>query len=70
VRLTHEPAGSEDYDRWSTMFAPDFPSPATWQLFTQWHHMGSNGSPPASITRMGVMDHDNWGMDRSLSEVM
>jgi len=49
VRLTYEPAGSEYYYRWSTMFAPDFPSPATWQLFTQWHHEGSSGSPPVEF---------------------
>ncbi len=45
-RMTHEPVGSEYYYRWSTMFAPDFPSPKTWQLFAQWHHEGNNGSPP------------------------
>jgi hypothetical protein len=49
VRLTYEPAGSEYYYRWSTMFAPDFPAPATWQLFTQWHHSGSAGSPPVEF---------------------
>jgi hypothetical protein len=49
VRLTYEPAGSEYFYRWSTMFAPDFPSPATWQLFTQWHHDGSSGSPPVEF---------------------
>ncbi len=46
ARLTNEPTGSEYYYRWSTMFAPDFPAPATWQLFTQWHHNGSTGSSP------------------------
>jgi hypothetical protein len=46
VRMTREPVGSEYYYRWSTMFAPDFPSVRTWQLFTQWHHEGSSGSPP------------------------
>jgi hypothetical protein len=49
IRLTYEPAGSEYYYRWSTMFAPDFPAPATWQLFTQWHHSGPNGSPPVEF---------------------
>jgi hypothetical protein len=49
VRFTYEPSGSEYYYRWSTMFAPDFPAPATWQLFTQWHHSGSNGSPPVEF---------------------
>jgi hypothetical protein len=49
VRLTREPSGSEYYYRWSTMFAPDFPAPATWQLFTQWHHDGNSGSPPVEF---------------------
>jgi hypothetical protein len=49
VRMTNEPEGSEYYYGWSTMFAPDFPAPATWQLFTQWHHSGSNGSPPVEF---------------------
>ena len=49
ARLTNEPTGSEYYYRWSTMFAPDFPAPATWQLFTQWHHSGSYGSPPVEF---------------------
>ncbi|KFE60900.1 heparin lyase I family protein [Hyalangium minutum] len=49
VRLTYEPANSEYYYRWSTMFPSDFPSPATWQLFTQWHHTGSSGSPPVEF---------------------
>ncbi|KFE62755.1 heparin lyase I family protein [Hyalangium minutum] len=49
VRLTYEPENSEYYYRWSTMFAADFPSPATWQLFTQWHHTGSSGSPPVEF---------------------
>jgi hypothetical protein len=42
----NETEGSEYYYKWSTMFAPDFPSANTWQLFTQWHHTGSSGSPP------------------------
>lgn len=49
VRLTYEPTGSEYYYRWSTMFAPDFPAPATWQLFAQWHHSGDSGSPPVEF---------------------
>ncbi|HYH98588.1 heparin lyase I family protein [Hyalangium sp.] len=49
VRMTLEPSGSEYYYRWGTMFAPDFPSPATWQLFAQWHHTGSSGSPPVEF---------------------
>ncbi|WP_233262055.1 polysaccharide lyase [Vitiosangium sp. GDMCC 1.1324] len=42
----NETEGSEYYYKWSTQFASDFPSVNTWQLFTQWHHDGSNGSPP------------------------
>jgi hypothetical protein len=49
VRLTREPSGSEYYYKWSTMFASDFPSVSTWQLFTQWHHDGSSGSPPVEF---------------------
>lgn len=49
VRMTREPVGSEYYYRWGTMFAADFPSPKTWQLFAQWHHEGSSGSPPVEF---------------------
>ncbi|ATB41893.1 hypothetical protein CYFUS_007369 [Cystobacter fuscus] len=49
VKMTNEPSGSEYYYRWSTMFAADFPSAKTWQLFTQWHHNGSSGSPPVEF---------------------
>jgi len=49
VRMTNEKEGDEYYYKWSTMFASDFPSAKTWQLFTQWHHSGSNGSPPVEF---------------------
>ncbi|MFP2933657.1 heparin lyase I family protein [Pyxidicoccus sp. 3LG] len=49
VRMTREPAGSEYYYRWSTMFDSTFPSAKTWQLFTQWHHEGDSGSPPVEF---------------------
>jgi hypothetical protein len=49
VKLTREPSGSEYYYKWSTMFASDFPSVSTWQLFAQWHHEGSSGSPPVEF---------------------
>ena len=49
VRMTREAAGSEYYYRWSTMFDSTFPSVKTWQLFTQWHHEGSSGSPPVEF---------------------
>ncbi|NTX03340.1 heparin lyase I family protein [Myxococcus sp. CA040A] len=41
-----EKEGSEYFYRWKVMFAADFPSVDTWQLFTQWHHDGCCGSPP------------------------
>ena len=44
-----EALGSEYYYRWKVMFATDFPSVATWQLFTQWHHDGCCGSPPVEF---------------------
>jgi hypothetical protein len=49
VKMTKEAVGSEYYYRWSTMFAPDFPSVRTWQLFAQWHHDGCCGSPPVEF---------------------
>ena len=49
VRMTNEKEGDEYYYRWSTMFASDYPSAKTWQLFTQWHHSGDNGSPPVEF---------------------
>ncbi|PTL80691.1 heparin lyase I family protein [Vitiosangium sp. GDMCC 1.1324] len=49
VRMTNEKEGDEYFYRWSTMFASDFPSANTWQLFTQWHHSGDNGSPPVEF---------------------
>ncbi|WP_257458635.1 heparin lyase I family protein [Archangium lipolyticum] len=49
VRMTNEKEGDEYYYRWNTMFASDFPSAKTWQLFTQWHHSGDNGSPPVEF---------------------
>ncbi len=49
VYLSYEPSGTERYYRWQTMFANDYPSADTWQLFTQWHHSGDNGSPPVEF---------------------
>ncbi|QSQ28586.1 heparin lyase I family protein [Pyxidicoccus parkwayensis] len=48
-----EAVGSEYYYRWKVMFAPDFPSVDTWQLFTQWHHDGCCGSPPVEFYARG-----------------
>jgi len=47
--MSNETAGAEYYYRWKVMFAPDFPSVPTWQLFTQWHHDGCCGSPPVEF---------------------
>ncbi|ATB40348.1 carbohydrate-binding protein [Cystobacter fuscus] len=49
----NETEGSEYYYKWSTMFAPDFPSANTWQLFTQWHQDGTSGSPPLEFYAWG-----------------
>jgi hypothetical protein len=48
-----ETEGSEYYYKWSTMFAQDFPSVDAWQLFTQWHHEGTGGSPPLEFYTRG-----------------
>ncbi|WP_395841841.1 heparin lyase I family protein [Archangium violaceum] len=49
VRMTNEKEGDEFFYRWNTMFASNFPSAKTWQLFTQWHHSGDSGSPPVEF---------------------
>lgn len=49
VKMTLEATGSEYWYGWSVRFAKDFPSEKTWQLFTQWHHTGNNGSPPVEF---------------------
>lgn len=46
VRTVREKEGDDRYYAWSTMWPSDYPSNKTWQLFTQWHHSGSTGSPP------------------------
>lgn len=38
---------------WSTLFNEDYPSVNTWQVFTQWHHTGLNGSPPVEFYVIG-----------------
>jgi Polysaccharide lyase/F5/8 type C domain len=53
VKITGEKEGDEYFYRWSTMFASDFPSVKTWQLFTQWHHDGCCGSPPVEFYVVG-----------------
>lgn len=49
VKMTREEPGSEYWYRWSVRFGSAFPSEKTWQLFTQWHHEGNNGSPPVEF---------------------
>ena len=44
--LGYEPSGSEYFYKWSTLFPSSFPRSSRWQIFTQWHHTGLNGSPP------------------------
>ncbi len=45
--------GTEHYYAWSTQFDGSYPSNNTWQVFTQWHHSGSNGSPPVEMDVQG-----------------
>ena len=47
--MSLEPSGSERYYRWQTLFPGDYPSADRWQLFTQFHHSGPNGSPPVQF---------------------
>lgn len=50
VQMTNEPAGSEYFYKWSTMFDASFPSERHWQLFTQWHQADDfGGSPPVEF---------------------
>jgi hypothetical protein len=63
VKMTNEPSGSEYYYRWSTLFDTSFPSVKTWQLFTQWHHSGSSGSPPVEFYVYGEEVRLNIGGD-------
>ncbi|HZH14250.1 MAG TPA: polysaccharide lyase [Archangium sp.] len=44
--VDREPAGSEFFYKWSTLFPKSFPRSSKWQIFTQWHHDGNTGSPP------------------------
>lgn len=48
-----EGEGSERYYGWSTMFDASYPSANTWQVFTQWHHTGLDGSPPVEFDVQG-----------------
>lgn len=44
-----EKEGNDRWYAWSTRWDPSFPSVKTWQLFVQWHHTGSSGSPPLEL---------------------
>lgn len=57
VRTVREKEGDDRYYAWSTMWPMDYPSVATWQLFTQWHHDGSSGSPPFEMYVNGETMH-------------
>ncbi|QRO00322.1 heparin lyase I family protein [Archangium violaceum] len=63
VKTTREAVGSEYYYKFSTMFASDFPSVKTWQLFAQWHHEGGSGSPPVEFYVYGEEVRLNIGGD-------
>jgi hypothetical protein len=63
VKMTLEAVGSEYFYKWSTMFASDFPSVKTWQLFAQWHHEGGSGSPPVELYVYGEEMRLNIGGD-------
>jgi polysaccharide lyase-like protein len=49
----YEVEGNDKWYAWSTLFPADFPAPATWQVFTQWHHSGCCGSPPVEFDVVG-----------------
>lgn len=53
VRAQQDPEGSDVYYRWQTMFAANFPSVNTWQLFAQWHQPENYGSPPLQFQVIG-----------------
>jgi uncharacterized protein (TIGR03382 family) len=49
-----DPAGGQErFYRWRTMWPEDYPAADDWQLFTQWHHDGTSGSPPVEFYVFG-----------------
>lgn len=63
-----EPSQAEGAERvysWSTLFNEDYPSEKTWQVFTQWHHTGLNGSPPVELYVYGEEMRMRVGGERS-----
>jgi hypothetical protein len=60
---------AERFYHWRTMWPADYVSPATWQLFTQWHQYQGGGSPPVefylngenvNLTVLSRGDHPEW----------
>jgi uncharacterized protein (TIGR03382 family) len=49
LNMSYEAVGSEYFYRFSVMFPNDYPSHPKWQLFSQWHQTGLNGSPPVEM---------------------
>ncbi len=65
-----EVEGSERWYGWSTYWPAEFDSQPTWQLFTQWHHVGNTGSPPIEFyvngETMYLRTTDNAGTDHTI----
>jgi hypothetical protein len=45
--------GDERFYEWSTLWPKSYQSADAWQLFTQWHHTGTSGSPPVELYAIG-----------------
>lgn len=66
VQMTMEQEGDERWYKWSTMWPDDYASRPEWQLFTQFHHEGADGSPPVELFVRGeevvlrVTGNDVW----------
>jgi polysaccharide lyase-like protein len=67
-RSVNESEGDENYYKWSTMLAPDFPFISdTWQIITQWHGPGGGTQPPVYVFVEGnaigfrTVEHDSRG---------
>lgn len=65
-----EAEGSERWYGWSSYWPTAFASQPTWQLFTQWHHVGNSGSPPIEFYVNGdtlyLRTTDNAGTDHTV----
>lgn len=66
LRSNLDGEGDERFYKWSTMWPDDYQTADTWQLFTQFHHEGLNGSPPVEMFVRGesvvlrVSGEDMW----------